>query len=243
MDLDYSPLAALLNESGDDGESEAPAAQRDECGPPSPADTPIDSMGADAVRTCDREPEVAHPSTGGFARAKSTDDMDTLQFMIDTQAGIDCAMELPLTQPMWHDFLDDTAPALHRTSADMKNQDKDEDSELADPEPTQPDPIELQDLKRQDLDAMLAHAALPKNLTLLQQWDTVVIGDSDIEDATSPAHPPMRSKQEELVAYSNLLWKMEAKLDQLTMPARTHSEVHPLFGGSAGSTDSARPGQ
>lgn len=93
--------------------------QRDECGPPSPAGTPIDSTGADAVRTYDREPEVAHPSTGGFARAKSTDDMDTLQFMIDTQAGIDCAMELPLTQPMWHDFLDDTpllstAPVLTR---------------------------------------------------------------------------------------------------------------------------------
>lgn len=90
---------------------------------------------------------------------------------------------------------------------------------------------------------MLAHAALPKNLTLLQQWDTVVIGDSDIKDATSPARPPMRSKQEELVAYSNLLSKMEAKLDQLTMPARTQFEVQTLFGGSAGSTDAARPGQ
>lgn len=131
MDLDYSPLEALLNEPEDDGESEAPGVPHDEPDPLSPACSP---MAAAAVPTCN-EPEVAHPCAGGLARAKSTDDMDTLHFLIDTQAGIDCAMKLPLTQPMWeYDFLGDTPPVLHRTSADMKNQDKHEDSELADPE-------------------------------------------------------------------------------------------------------------
>lgn len=231
FDLDYSSLEALLNEPEDDSEPEALAAPHDESGPPSPAPSPA---AAAAVPTCN-EPEVAHPSTGGLVRAKSTDDMDTLQFMIDTQAGIDCAMELPLTQPMWQDFSDDTPPVLHRTSADMKNQDS---SELANPEPAQLDPSELQDLKRQGFNDMLAHAALPKNTNILQQWDTIVIGDSDIENATSPARPPIQSKQEELATFSNLLFKMETKLGQLTKPTRAQSEVHALFGGPAGSTDS-----
>eukprot|EP00435_Cladocopium_sp_Y103_P070182 s369_g34.t1 len=86
QDLDYSPLEALLNEPGDDGEAPAVPFASD---PPSPADTPME---ADAVPTFDREPEVAHPSTGGLARVKSTEDMDTCQSLIDTQAGIDCAM-------------------------------------------------------------------------------------------------------------------------------------------------------
>eukprot|EP00435_Cladocopium_sp_Y103_P014020 s2668_g3.t1 len=235
LDLDYSPLEALLNEAGDDGEVPSVPCESD---PPSSADTPVE---ADAVPTFDRELEGAHPSTGGLARAKSTDDMDTLQFLIDTQAGVDCAMELPLTQPMWHDFLDDAPPVLHRTSADMKNQDKHEDSELADPEPAQPDPAELHDVKRHAFDDMLAHAALPKNPNLLKEWDTIVIGDSDIEDATSSAGHPVRSKQEELATYSDLLAKMETKLGQLTGKAKSRSEDHVLFGGSAGSPDASAP--
>lgn len=91
------------------------------------SDEPSDSGEVDDLAPISHIP-TPHPARNehglaALARAKSTDDMDTLLFECDTQAGIQCDEELPATQPL---FLDDVAPVLHRTSGALKERSNDE---------------------------------------------------------------------------------------------------------------------
>ncbi len=107
--------------------------------------------------------------------------------------------------------------------ANLSDQDDDDDDGMValEPPPTQPDPYfneeipvsQISEADRASIDAALAHAAIPKTPSLLQQWDSIVI-----EDAT-----PSPSKQESVADtaqgrydhYKNLLDAVQQRFDQV----------------------------
>ena len=114
-DTGFAALEALLDNAGED---EIPASQEevenlvnclfamevDESVSP-----PHNDGGGEVAPALDDGP----PSVASLEGAKSFDNLDTLAFLIDTQAGLDCASELPPTQPMPEN---ESLPVLHRTS-------------------------------------------------------------------------------------------------------------------------------
>lgn len=163
-DTGFAALEALLDTAGDD---EIPASQEE-----------VENLANCVFATVEESISPAHndggdevgPQMGGepsLERAKSFDNLETLQVYLDTQCALDCAAELPATQPM---FEDGPTPVLHRTSGPVAQPEQIEGKEESKPTAE----AMIVESERETFNQQLAMAAGGGGTSRPQEWDSAV---------------------------------------------------------------------
>jgi len=199
-DTGFAALEALLDTAGDD---EIPASQEE-----------VENLANCVFATVEESISPAHndggdevgPQMGGepsLERAKSFDNLETLQVYLDTQCALDCAAELPATQPM---FEDGPTPVLHRTSGPVAQPEQIEGKEESKPTAE----AMIVESERETFNQQLAMAAGGGGTSRLQEWDSAVpSGDKAPIEIDSQQATPVKDDASAPSGRAINLWEIE----------------------------------
>lgn len=172
--------------------------------------SPDDAVDADAVEGCgiaEGDPsEGAATNRLGICRLKSTDQLETQAFLCDTQAGIECDLQLPETLPM---EVQEHAPVLHRTSGVVP---KDDDM---------PPPVEVPSKGPNVIEEFVYPSpsqdrADSEALSQGSRPECFVIDDSDQDSPGRPSGSTNLSPHDRMDMYAQMISKLESRLVEVS---------------------------